>query len=481
MDVLEVCINHLIVDTKQTSVREMLPLRQTCKHLCDFVGDFLTTLNFSIKDSNGQYWQYDDDPDNTRVYYPSYPLTFRLRHIKSVVFGGFVPSRVGYALAAAATIWNWSVERVEVRLLDIGKGGYRYDATKCREAAGAFLRDLQNLPSLKLTVNASTREQVQDYDPCHSDCKVDISGLQELSLDAAEAGGVHSLSLYGVLQLEGVIPALVAAPTPFWENLKELEISYGEVDDILAAAVPHLTRLSTLILIFCDIGDQASDVFLHAPAMHELRVLKIGCNNFTSETSQASFLQAIQRCELLEELWLDLGNIDSQALLEILESLHHLQHLRVLAVDAWSKNNTCSEKIAQIVVNLPRLETLLLDGIFETDDNIGAARILGGATRVSRLRVLSTTWNDSTCVEALLGGSASWLDTVEELYLETRQGIEDCVSALIIRAAPRLRSLKALGIVAFDENALMKIRLAMPTVNVFSPDYTSVYRLWISL
>ena len=484
MDVLEVCINHLVLDTKQTSVREMLPLRQTCKHLCDFVGDFLTTLNFSIKDSNGQYWNYNDAYE--RIYYPpSFPSEFRLRRIKKVVFGGrLLPHDVqlGITLGTAVRKFDWNIEAVEVRLVDMRQNEDSwsierdYQTAHCSETATAFLGQLHNLPAL--TIGTSRwGEDLYFFTPETAVSFVDVSGVRLLTNCAARVPGLRSLNLQGVLDLEGVIPALVAAPSSLWAALREISISHGKVDDVLAAAVPHLTQLRTLNLISCTIGNRASDALLHEPALHELRVLnmaylskvKDAClvrrNEFASLKSQTSFLRAMQRCVLLEELWLHIERIDDQALLELLESLHHL---RVLAVHSSCQSFICSEKIARIVVDWPQLEMLFLDGIFETDDNIGAARILGSATRLSRLRVLSTTWNDSTCVEAFLGGSASWLDTVEELQLEKplgRRGTEGCVSALI-RAAPRLRSLKGLGITRVDETALMEIRRVMPTVKV---------------
>lgn len=340
--------------------------------------------------------------------------------------------------------------------------GEGYHDTTCTRAAGAFLEDLEAeyLPSLKLTINDSGWHQEQDYSPRRS--KVDI---RELLWDAAEAGGggmLRSLSLYGVLQFEGVIPALVAAPVAFWENLKDLEISYGydNIGAVLQAAT-HFSKLERLSIIFSTVSAMP---LLHAEALHELRIVRVVCSEFDSFGSKTSFMRAVRGCELLEELWLDAGDIDGAALLETLASL---RNLRVLALTGHC-DSVYSETLARIVVDWPHLDTLILESVFEGGLPVAAAQILGGATR-QHLRVLSITSHlrceedvsgpHNKCMEALLGSGTSWMGTLEELHMEIDD--EACVRALIA-AAPRLRTL------AVQSSMSSELQLAAPTLKVLS-------------
>jgi hypothetical protein len=479
-EALEIVVQHLVVE-KNTPIRDLLHVRQTCKHFSEFVGDFVTTLKFTRRDLDGHVSGSEDDDGNFVLQYP-YPMEFRLRRISTVAFGGlyegFDVSYLGRSLAFAARRWNWTVKVVEVYVIDSDKTEPPdYSSYGCDgEAAAAFVQELHELHALELSIGRDV-EFVRDTGDPH------IPGTLR-ALTRAPVG-LRSLTIYGVLQFDAAVSTLAAAPPSFWNTLEKLEVTQDfpapcPVADLLQAAAPHLKKLRELSMVFCDIDTHGASLLQKAPALRELRSLRLVCSSFLSMEATKHFFHAMRRCELLEEVRLDAGDVDGSALLEMLGGL---RHIRVLALKGTDRcPSVFGEEIARLVVDWPQLETVYLDN----ELGLEAARILGSATRLSRLRTLSIVFRNTPasrrCVEILLGGDAPWMDTVKELYLDFYEAERDeegendeiCegVVRAVIRAAPHLRrSLVVLGISSrcgfgsrmVSEETMSELRLSLPT------------------
>jgi hypothetical protein len=307
-------------------------------------------------------------------------------------------------------------------------------------------------------------------------------------LVGANLTGLQSLVLAGVLLCDEDVITLATAPPALWASLETLQIIGGGgdtdtfcVEGIVQAAAPHLTKLRMLEIATRIISVHGAQLLQRAaPLLSEVRTVLLGNSRYSGPNSRysgavATLLRAAWN-KSLEKLSLSyIGSDGAHALAMAAPGLPQMRDFCLYNADAGHDAGLVIVQAA--VEHWPLLERLCLINIIL---DARAARVLGSASRLSRLRLLCLRDNalGSEGGAALLNGGAAWLGTLERMELHGNFGhgmlpqeLEEKEAArMLINAAPCLVSLTELTLTKYHSPLEVDIKSqlirAFPRVSV---------------